>query len=420
MVAGLKLALPLLKATIRWHLALTMLTLAWGAWALDSVGIGLGASAGAGALIVLATALGVELRRCRSRALAHVLPGFSRTAPQAVGAVLICLVALLGLLDGWRLESLLALLAAAAFGLGLGLSLPPAWILPVPLILMLWIAVEDLDPVIIWSSTWSPVLATLWLLLASAVYSKTRQLDRSWVDDPMSESGSRAKIGGRQPHRPGHLLKLWPSLLNVAAGGILGVSLAYAAGGGDVFPRISPSRQIEVAGYLVLFAGVGIFAMLSELLSSGPQLLRRLAILPGWVREHLFLHAELSCWRVGVWLLLALSATLLATGLWAGNSMWGLWLHGLLTCWVVLLLGIYTGLWLTCVPGGAARIIILIITFLPLLLVAFTGIVHDHHLSEDRSAWVGPTVFAASLALAMWLRSQARSAWASISFGREG
>lgn len=420
MYAGLRLAIPLLRATLHWLLWFMIMPLAaLYAVVSNSVGISLGASAGAGALLVLAAAFGLNLRRCRGKGLARALPGFEKSWALAIGIILVGLVMILGGIDSWRPDSLLGLLSAAAIGLGIGLVFPPAWLSWAWLLPLFWFNVSDLDLVTIWTSNWSAPAATLWLLFGYVVYSQTSLWDRAWVNDPSKRLAGKGPADGHQPFRLGFLLNLRPALMSVVLGSTLCVLLAVVLAEGGLSRQLSPGGQKTLIGYLVIFTSISLLSTLIMLLGHGLKRLRLLAVLPGWARERLFVHVELSCWRVGLWLFLALNVTLLAAGVWAGNPMWGLWMQGLVSYWILVLLSIYSGLWIASLPGGTTRMVILMFTLLPLIMIVSAVNIDGETWREGHSPWNGPLALATSAALAWWLRRRALFAWAAISFNRE-
>lgn len=420
MEVGFKLALPLLRATLNWRMVLIMAMVALAALVTDSVGIGLGASAGAGATLALSIGLGLHLKRCRSRTLSATLPGFPATSLVAAFFILFSLVLAIAALDGWRLDSLLAVNAAAALGLGVGLALPPRvlqWVCFAP---FLWVAAGNRDLVTIWSGPWSPLLAAFCLLIGLAVYSRMKRWDpRLHLQWPSASVAIPNEGKGRSPWRRGYLLSPWTPMGGLAMGVVLGVALPIASLGEPVFTRLDPVRQIELTGYLVLFSGIGILTMLVELLGIGMLTLRKLAVLPGWSRAQLFTHAERSAWRVTLGTAFVLGLVLMATGIWSGEARWGLWLQGLVIFVSLSLLGIYAALWMAWITGSGVRIFILTVAFIPLLLIAAGLFFEGSYESGGHAALSVPLALISVATLAWWLRRQARSAWTSISFSRE-
>lgn len=419
MAAAVKLAGPLLRATLSWQLGLIMAVVALAALVSDSVGIGLGASAGAGALLTFATALGVNLRRCRNQALAAMLPGFVATGPKAAGIGLVILVLSVSALDGWRPDSLLAICTAAVIGLGAGLSIPLRWLQWLAFAPMLLIAIGNQDLVLIWTGAWSPLLGAVWLLLGLFTYRYGQRRRWIWSPEPPADMPCKHR-NGHQPWRPGYLLSPWSALSGVAMGAFLGIVLPIAAIGEPLPRRLDPALQVTMSGYLVLFSGVGIISMLGGLLSAGMRVLRKLVVLPGWGRMQLFAHAEMTAWRITLRVAAALALALLLTGAWSGLLPWHFWLRGFLVFGSLSLLGIYAAMWLACVPGSSStRIIALILAVVPLQLISVGLLLDWDHPGDGRVGISALPALAAVVALSWWLRNQARRAWASISFSRQ-
>ena len=423
MMAAVKLAWPLLRsATAWWYFWPFVLLWAWlAAWD-PRPELSFAASAGGCALLIIAGALGINLKRCRSRGLVRVLPGFQAQFLLAAGGLLFSLAVLLAVLDGWRSESLLALVTAAALGLGAGLSIPSIWILLLLAVwgAVIWVTTTGLALADFWSSAWSPWLAGLWLTLGLVMFRT------GWLSGPrfVGEDGWQGTAGkrneksrGRQPYCMGRLLNPWPTIARfLLVNCLLLLWLGYVMS--ETATGLSAEPRHYVAGYSVMLAGVGVFVMLTLLLGPGRPSLRPLAVLPGWSRSRLFLHAERSAWRACLVLVLVLAPVLLLASLWAGEFNKGLWGTAIAFLGGLMAVGIYAALWIMREPNANTRMVVMMVAFFPALLPASA-----YFMQEGGAQATSPTALVVALAaaalLAGWLRRSARAAWASISFGRE-
>ncbi len=423
MMAAVKLAWPLLRsATAWWYFWPFMLLWAWAGWqSTDELGIG--TSAGGCALLLLGGALGSNLRRCSTRTLVRVLPGFLSQSLLATGAVLVSLAILFAALDGWGSGSLLALLTAAALGLGAGLSVPPLWIVSLAVwVVIIWQQAVGLGLATIWTGIWSPWIAALWLALGLILFWRHGLSGRSHASDDSNPRPTAAdpRPRGRQPYRLGRLLNPWPWAVGYMAMGVLvGLWFGLAEISGEPSTALTAEQLPALTQFLVLFAGVGVFAMLMLLLGQTRQSLRQLAVLPGWSRGRLFLHAELSAWRACLAQVLVLALVLLLAGLWAGQFEIRLLTTAFAFIGSLGMAGIYLALWIAREPHMVTRSVVMMFVFLPVLLIA------PFFFRESSGAQTAITTVATGFIigffalLAWWLRGRARAAWNSISFRRE-
>ncbi len=423
MSAAVKLAWPLLRsATAWWYFWPFVLIWAWLASWDPRTELSLAASAGGCALLIIGGALGINLKHCRSRALVRVLPGFQAQSLLAAGGLLFSLAVLLAALDGWHSETLLALVTAAAIGLGAGLSIPSIWILFLLAVwgAVIWVTTTGLALADFWSSTWSPWLAGLWLALGLVMFRTGWLSSQRFVgedDWPGTAGKTNEKWRGRQPWRTGHLINPWQMIARLLVVGVLmGLYWSYVASETSTDTR---AEQLPVvAGFLTLIVGAGIFNMLALLLGPGRQGLRPLAVLPGWSRRRLFLHAERSAWRACLVLVLLLVPVLLLAGLWAGEFNMELWGTAMAFLAGLIAVGIYAALWIMREPNANTRMVVMMVAYFPVLLIAWI-----YFMEEGGAQATSPTALVVALAavalLTVWLRRSAQAAWASISFGRE-
>ena len=422
MSAAVKLALPLLRsATAWWWFWPSVLLWAWVAYLDPRAELSFAASAGGCALLIIASALGINLKRCRTRALARVLPGFQAQSLLAAGGLLFNLAVLLAALDGWRGETLLALVTAAALGLGAGLSFPASWIVTLALLgFIAWPAITGLGLAEFWASTWSPGLAGLWLALGLVMFRTGWLSSQRFVGEdgwPGTAGKTNEKWRGRRPWRTGHLINPWQMIARLLVVGVLmGLYWSYVASETSTDTR---AEQLPVvAGFLTLIVGAGIFNMLALLLGPGRQGLRPLAVLPGWSRRRLFLHAERSAWRACLVLVLLLVPMVLLAGLWAGEFNMELWGMAMAFLAGLMAVGIYAALWIMREPNANTRMVVMMVAFFPPLLIAWV-----FFMNQGNAQATSPTALVVALAavalLTVWLRRSAQAAWASISFERE-
>lgn len=419
-MAAAKLALPLLRSATGWWWFWPFAMLwAWLAYWDPRTELGFATSAGGCILLIIGCALGINLKRCRNRSLAGVLPCFQTQSLLASGGLLIVLAIVLAAPDGWRGESVLALVTAAALGLGAGLSFPASWILTLALLgLIVWPHITGLGLADVWASMWSPWLAGLWLALGLLLFRKAGLSGQRLVGAYgwQGTRWTRYKWPGHQPHRMGRLLNPWPTfaqfmLTNTALLLWVGYLISQTSSG------LSAEWLPLVSGVFVLIAGTGIFAMLGLLLGPGRQSLRQLAVLPGWSRSRLLLHAERSAWRSCL-ILVSVLAPMLLVSVWAGAFNIKQWVTAAAFLAGFMTVGIYAALWIMREPNAFTRFVVMAVAFSPVLMVAWAFFIQEGSTQATR-----PTALIVVLALcallAWWLRRSARAAWTSISFGRD-
>lgn len=424
MSAAVRLALPFVRSTTRWWLwppLLIWLLIVSLDWDLNSSQLGFGAAIGGGTLLALSWVLGAHLRLCNTPRLARLLPQFHRNGLLAAAGILLFPAALFAVIDGLRFETVLALLTAAALGLGFGLALP-IWVVGVASMAVIFSApLTDSGFSLVWTSDWSPAIAAGLLVLGVGRFLwKAQQHSASpRVRQFPYRISAETKTRGRQPYRLGRLFNHWPLAMgHTGLGLLMGIWFVSLGWQGGPLRDLNRFDLAVLTLYLVMFSGFGVVTMLQSL--SGPrclQLLRKLAVLPGWSRERLFVHAELSGWRGGLTQILTLGVALLALGLWAGGPDWHVGLNALAFLWIWISLGIYIALWLAREPSvilrGLALVTVYCVLAFPVVLV-----VASHDLVHKITPATTLAGLATAALLTWWLRGRARAAWSTMSFGR--
>lgn len=422
MSAAIRLALPFLRSTTPWWIwppMLMWLALVWLDWGLLPSDLGFGAVVGGGMLMAWSWMLGAHLRLCNTQKLTHLLPQFHYKGLLAVACILLSLAVLFAVMDALRPETLLALLTAAALGLGFGLGLP-IWVLGVAWIALIFGAtLTDQRFSLVWTSDWSPVIAAVLLMVGiGRFFWQARQRSAGTQAGRLLYSvATDAKTRGRQPYRLGRLFNHWPLAIAFTGMGLLqGIWTRWLTGPID-HPAHDDLRLMTAN--LLMFSCLGVLSMLNLLLlPKRLQMLRKLAMLPGWSRDRLFLHAELSSWRGGLTQILVLGLALLAIGVWCGDPDFRIVLNALAFLWIIVALGTYVALWLAREPSRIGRQLCMIIVLMPLILSASLVF-----LSPNLIYRISPATALAGLAIAAllsgWLRGRARAVWSSISFRRD-
>lgn len=431
MLSGTRFALPLLKVTLGWWTWLfiafwiTVTLLDW--CMLLQPGPGFGAAVGGGAMMALSCSFGVSLRLCRGVQRSRLLPRFEQQGLLSVSVILIPLIIAFATVDGWRLDSMLALFAAVGLGLGAGLSMPMSWLGLLMMTLFLFGTIVDHGVSFPWTSVWSPMVGAVFLLSGLLVFFKTgpKRPTNFAAKRLLTSTAMDVNHAVRQAHRLGFLLSCWP--LAVASTS-LGLLLGNAQDArlrreqNSIVHYLEPEAvsvltMQTLSTYLVMFSCLGVLAMLQQLLlPRRVRILRRLAVLPGWRRSRLFSHAELSAWRGGVIQAALLGVALFGAGLWAGQLDFQLWLSVLV--YLLLLTGVctYTALWLAIEPNPILRSLGLAVTFFALYFAITFG-VHRAAVADEHRQLAYLAAPAAAL-VAWWLRRRASAAWNSINLSR--
>lgn len=340
MSAVLKLMLTLLLTCGPWLMWLSVLFISPIVVLFVASGLempsGLSAAISISALWVIASALGFNLKQMRAQQLSRLLPNFQRNSLSAALVVLLALITLLATIHSWRAESVIGLFAAAALGLGVGLSVSLLWASLVFLALHLWQLWPNAEHLALWSSSWTAAIAPVWLAVGLWLFVNAKSRQRLTRKDRPSipKFGEIKSLWSHQPYQFGKMINPLPVAIYPAVGLLVAVlsqrltslddGLSSMVHAGNIGPIYSLVAIFGIVGVIICFSD------LADLWES--KRLRQLAILPTWSRLRLFQHVEVSYWRSMIVFLLAMTIVFLGLSLWAGGV--GLWR---LPCFLVVL-----------------------------------------------------------------------------------